>query len=248
MRDPRRYRVCARLAAWLLVLAVCDDAANAAPPQATSPASVTAPSPTRAPFAATSHRTFEDVPAWTAVFDDPARDAWQKPRELVAALGIRPGMTVADLGAGTGYFSRYLSGAVGAEGSVLAVDTEPNLVARLRERAEQEATPNVTPILASFDNPRLPAGAVDLVLIVDTYHHLDARLGYLRRLRHVLKPDGRVAVVDWQAYDIPVGPERDHKLSREQVVDEMRAAGYRLVAEPGVLPYQYTLIFAPTAN
>ena len=230
----------------VFILAVCDDTVQAAPAQATSPAP--AASPTPAPFAATSHRTFEDVAAWTAVFDDPARDAWQKPRELVAALAVRPGMTVADLGAGTGYFSRYLSAAVGAEGSVFAVDTEPNLVARLRERAEQEATPNVTPILGSFDNPRLPAGAVDLVLIVDTFHHLDARLAYLQRLRRVLKPDGRVAIVDWQAYDIPVGPERDHKLSRDQVVDEMTAAGYRLVAEPGVLPYQYTLIFTPTTN
>ena len=86
---------------------------------------------------ATSHRSFADVEQWVAVFDDPARDAYQKPREVVRALRIRPGMRVADVGAGTGYFSRYLSAAVGAAGTVLAVDTEPELVRYLRERAEK---------------------------------------------------------------------------------------------------------------
>ncbi len=200
--------------------------------------------PTRAPFEATSRHPFDDVQQWTAVFDDPARDAWQKPRELVAALGLTPGMTVADLGAGTGYFSRYLAGAVGDAGTVFAVDTEPNLVVHLRERAERERTPNVIPVLTSFDEARLPTGAVDLVLIVDTFHHLDHRLEYLRRLRRVLKPSGRVAIVDWQATPLPVGPPLEHKLAREQVVSEMQAAGYRLSAEPALLPYQYVLVFS----
>src|SRR5262249_18819738 len=144
---------------------------------------------------ATSHHSFADVAHWSAMFDDPSRDAWQKPAEVVAALGLRPGMTVADLGAGTGYFSRHLSAAGGPEGAVLAADTEPNMVAHLRERAEAERTPNVVPILASADNPRLPAHATDLVLVVDTFHHIDDRLTYLRGLRRCLKPGGRVAVI-----------------------------------------------------
>ena len=197
------------------------------------------------PHDATSHHSFADVAHWSAVFDDPSRDAWQKPAEVVAALGLRPGMTVADLGAGTGYFSRHLSAAVGREGAVLAVDTEPNMVAHLRERAEAERTANVVPILASADNPRLPAHATDLVLIVDTFHHLDDRLTYLRGLRRCLKPGGRVAVIDWQKRDLPVGPPPEHKLAREQVVEEMEAAGYALVGEPDVLPYQYFLLFRP---
>src|SRR5439155_11893940 len=98
---------------------------------------------------ATARHSFADVEHWVGVFDDPARDAWQKPRELVAALGVRPGMTVADLGAGTGYFSRYLSSAVGPRGTVFAVDVEPNLVVHLRDRAEKEKTDNVVPVLAS---------------------------------------------------------------------------------------------------
>jgi ubiquinone/menaquinone biosynthesis C-methylase UbiE len=152
-------------------------------------------------------------------------------------------MTVADLGAGTGYFSRYLSTAVGESGTVFAVETEPNLVTRLRERAEHERTANVTPVLASFDDSRLPAATVDLVLIVDTFHHLDERLGYLTRLRRALKPRGRVAIVDWQAKPLPIGPPMEHKIAREQVIDEMQAAAYRLIAEPAILPYQYVLVF-----
>jgi ubiquinone/menaquinone biosynthesis C-methylase UbiE len=194
---------------------------------------------------ATSHRRFDDPAYWSKVFDDPGRAAWQKPEELVAALGLRPGQCVADLGAGTGYFSRLLSAAVGPTGTVLAVDPEPNLVAHLRERAEREGSANVVPVLASLDNPRLPAGLVDVVLIVDTFHHIDDRVAYFRRLRQALRPPGRIAIVDWQKRELPVGPEMDHKLAREQVVREMETAGYRLVEEPSILPYQYFLIFQP---
>ena len=194
---------------------------------------------------ATSHKSFADVQQWVSVFDDPARDAYQKPAEVVHALRFRSGMRVADVGAGTGYFSRYLSTAVGVTGAVFAADTEPELVRHLRERAEKEQTDNVVPILASADNPRLPRGAVDLVLLVDTFHHIDRRIAYFRRLRGTLTPGGRVAVVDWQKRETPVGPELDHRLAREQVVEEMRAAGYALVAEPDVLPYQYCLVFRP---
>lgn len=179
------------------------------------------------------------------MFDDPERDKWQKPQELVAALDLRPGMQVADLGAGTGYFSRYLSAAVGRDGTVYAVDTEPNLVAHLRTRAEKEDTDNVVPVLASPNNPRLPPGGLDLILIVDTYHHIDARRTYFRQLQRVLKPHGRVVVVDFRKRKLPVGPPPPHKLARAQVLSEMNAAGYDLIAAPPVLPYQYVLIFEP---
>jgi ubiquinone/menaquinone biosynthesis C-methylase UbiE len=193
---------------------------------------------------ATVRHSFADVQHWVAVFDDPGRDAWQKPAEVVHALEISAGMRVADLGAGTGYFSRYLSAAVGDAGTVFAVEVEPNLVVHLRERAEKEQTPNVVPILASADNPRLPAGAVDLMLIVDSLHHIDKRIDYLRRLQRALKPGGRVAVIDFKKEDnIPVGPPVEHRLAREEVVEEFRRAGYRLVGEPRMLPYQYFLIF-----
>ena len=193
---------------------------------------------------ATARHAFDDVAHWVKVFDDPGRDAWQKPEAVVAALRIHPGMTVADLGAGTGYFSRVLSTAVGASGTVLAVDVEPNLVVHLRARAEEEKTANVVPVLASPANPRLPQRGVDLVLLVDTVHHLDDRIAYFRRLRSALRPAGRVAVIDWKAGELPVGPPPDHRVARDLVVEEMKEAGFHLREEPTVLPHQYFLVFA----
>lgn len=192
---------------------------------------------------ATSHRRFDDPEYWSKIFDDPGRDAWQKPAEVVRVLGVRSGMTVADLGAGTGYFEPHLARAVGPRGTVLAVEVEPKLVAHLRDRAERENTPQVVPILASRDNPRLPAGSVDLVVLVDTYHHIDARVRYFKRLARCLAPGGRVAVIDWRPGDTPVGPPANHRLPPEHVVKEMEEAGYRLMSSPEFLPYQYFLLF-----
>jgi len=101
----------------------------------------------------------------------------------------------------------------------------------VRERAEDEPA-----------DPKLPE-PVDVALIVDTYHHIDGRHAWLERLRGALRPAGRVAIVEWQKRPLPVGPEMEHKLAREQVVDEMTASGFELVGEPDILPYQYLLIF-----
>ena len=192
---------------------------------------------------ATATHSFADVGYWSKIFDDPKRDVWQRPKELVAALALQPGQTVADVGAGTGYFSRYLADAVGPQGSVLAVEVEPTLVAHLRQRAEREHAANVVAVLAAPDDPRLPAAGVDLIFIVDTYHHLDHRMRYLPKLRAALRPGGRVAVVDWKAGQLPEGPPPEHKIPRAQVVDEMRSAGFGLANDLDVLPYQYVLIF-----
>lgn len=192
---------------------------------------------------ATSHRTFEDVEYWIRVFDDPKRDAWQKPHEVIAALGLKDGHFVADLGAGTGYFMTHLAAAVGASGALYAVEVEPNLVAHLRLRAEQAGLRQVVPVLASKDHPRLPPGSLDAVVIVDTFHHLDHRGDYLHQLAGTLKPLGRVAVIDWRMGELPEGPPPDHKLPPEQVVREFTAAGFELMESPEFLPYQYFLIF-----
>jgi SAM-dependent methyltransferase len=235
-------RVVSRCAPVFAIVLSCTMGCGAAPRPAAP-----AEAPPSGPHDATSHHSFADVEQWRAVFDDPKRDAWQRPDEVVRALALWPGACVADLGAGTGYFERHLAHGVGPTGTVLAVDTEPNLVTYLRARAEKEGTRNVVPILASPDNPRLPARTVDVILIVDTYHHLDDRLSYLRRLRTALRAGGgRVVVVDWQKWDLPVGPPPDHKLAREQVLDEMQAAGWVLSDERAdLLPYQYFLVFRP---
>ncbi len=192
---------------------------------------------------ATSHRSFADVAKWSSVFDDPKRAEWQKPAEMVAALNLKRGQTVADLGAGTGYFLRHLCNAIGDHGTVFAVDVEASLVAHLRTRADQEELEQVVPVLASFDRPRLPPGRTDLVLIVDTFHHLDHRPHYLEKLKQALTPLGRVAIVDWLKKPLPEGPPPDHKIERSKVVTEMTAAGFELVDSPDILPYQYFLIF-----
>jgi predicted methyltransferase len=195
---------------------------------------------------ATVHHAFNNPEQWAKIFDDPARDAWQKPVEVVQALGIRAGMTVADLGAGTGYFTAPLSKAVGATGVVLGIDPEPEMVQYLGRRAHREGLANVVPVLALYEDPFLPPGRVDRVLIVDTYHHIDDRQQYFRRLGDDLAPGGSIAIVDFHKRPLPVGPPPEAKLEREVVVAEMQKAGFRLKDEPTFLPYQYFLIFEPT--
>jgi len=204
----------------------------------------TPPAP-ESPHDATGHQPFSDVDRWAKIFDDPKRDEWQKPQETVAGLGLKPGQIVADLGAGTGYFERHLSRAVAPGGIVLAIDPEPEMVRHLALRALKEQTPNVVPVLALPDEPFLPPGRVDCVLIVDTYHHIDDRLNYFRRMKGALAPGGRVVIIDFHKRDLPVGPPLQHKLAREFVLDEMKQAGWRLAGEKTFLPYHYFLIFQP---
>ena len=235
-----RPRSPARLAAWSIlgILAALPAPGGSAPAVAQQ---VAPPGP----HDATARHPFTDLEKWVAIFDDPKRDEWQKPAEVAAALGLRAGDIVADLGAGTGYFSRHLSKAVSPGGIVLAVDTEPKMVAHIGARARRERTANVVPVLAAADDPFLPAGRVDRVLIVDTYHHIDDRLEYFERIKRSLAPGGRVAIVDFHKKPLPVGPPLQHKLAREFVVDEMRQAGWTLAEEKTFLPYQYFLLFEP---
>ncbi len=194
---------------------------------------------------ATIRHRFDDVDRWVKTFDDPARDAWQEPEKVVRFLRISAGQSVADLGAGTGYFTVHLAKAVGAAGKAYAVDVEPNMVTHLGERAAKAKLPQVVPVLAAPDDPKLPAGGIDLVFICDTWHHIDDRLSYLERLAVALKPGGKIAVVDFREGEMPVGPPPGHKLSREAVVKEFEAARFSLVDEYTKLRYQYALVFAP---
>lgn len=194
--------------------------------------------------ATTSHR-FDDVERWVKRFDDPARDEWQRPEEVIRFLAIDPGTTVADIGAGTGYFSVRLAGAVGGAGKVWAVDIEPSLVEHIAQRARDAGLGQVEPLLAEPDDPKLAADTVDLVFVCDTWHHIDDRLGYLDRLAGALRSSGRLAILDFREGELPVGPPPGHKLSREAVLAELEEAGWSLRQESDVLPYQYLLVFTP---
>jgi SAM-dependent methyltransferase len=184
--------------------------------------------------------SFEHADRWSKTFDDPARDAWQKPDELLDALNLAPNARVADVGAGTGYFSVRLARRL-PEGKVLAVDIEPDMLRYLGERAQREHLSVIVPVLANAETPNL-SEPVDLVLLVDTYHHIDNRVAYFARLRSSLRPNGRLAIVDFKA-DSPEGPPPQHRISPDKVTAELTAAGYSLVATHNFLPRQYFMVF-----
>jgi ubiquinone/menaquinone biosynthesis C-methylase UbiE len=192
---------------------------------------------------ATVHHRFDDVDRWVKIFDDPERAAWQQPALLVGSLGISKGSTVADIGAGTGYFLPHLADAVGADGKVLAVDIERSLVAHMRERVRDAGLKQVEVRLGATDDPALVAAEVDLVLLVDTYHHIDDRVAWFTRLRGTVRPGGRLAVVDFKPGDLPVGPPPEHRVAAEQVDAELGEAGWRKLAAPDVLPYQFVRVY-----
>ena len=192
------------------------------------------------------HRhSFGDAEKWSHVFDDPERDAWQKPHEVFQALALPVDASVADIGAGTGYFSARLANML-KSGRVYAVDLEPAMVKHLAERAQREGLANLTPVQARQDSPRLPA-KVDLALVVDVYHHIDARERYFRALRGSLRPGGRVAIIDFRL-DSPEGPPVSARIAPDRVKAEMAKAGYALVAEHAFLPRQYFLVFGSAAK
>jgi ubiquinone/menaquinone biosynthesis C-methylase UbiE len=173
-------------------------------------------------------------------FDDPARDAWQLPERVIAALNLKRGQIVADIGAGTGYFTVRLAKSEAAP-KVYAADIEPSMVSYVRERAAKEGLNNVTAVHATSDQPNLPE-PVDLVLIVDTYHHIGDREGYFRRLSKSLRPGGRVAIIDFRP-DSPEGPPKEFRFPPEKFKSEMGKAGYKLAAEHDFLPRQQFLVF-----
>jgi predicted methyltransferase len=189
----------------------------------------------------THQHRFSDADKWAQVFDDPERDAWQKPHQVIEALALKPGAVVADLGAGTGYFSVRLARMV-PKGTVYAVDVEPDMVKYLGERAAREKLKNMIAVAAAPGDARLPAKA-DLVLLVDVYHHIGERERYFRSLAESLKPGGRLAVIDFRL-DSKRGPPRDARVAPERVKAELKAADYTLAAEHAFLPDQYFLVFA----
>ena len=186
--------------------------------------------------------SFGDAGKWAKVFDDPKRDAWQKPHEVIQALALKPDAVVADIGSGTGYFALRFAHMV-PKGRVYGVDTEPDMVKYLAERANREGMANVIAIAGSAGDPRLPERA-DLVILVDVFHHIEDREGYFSRLRASLNSNGRVAIIDFRM-DSPDGPPKAARIAPEQVKAELKRAGYALDREHGFLPNQYFLVFRP---
>jgi cyclopropane fatty-acyl-phospholipid synthase-like methyltransferase len=186
------------------------------------------------------HRRFDDAEKWAKVFDDPERDAWQKPEEAVDALKLTPAMTVADIGAGTGYFAARIAKRV-PEGKVFAADIEQDMVRYLGQRAGREHLANLVPVQAGADGANLPE-PVDLILVVDTYHHIGNRAQYFAKLQASLRPGGRLVIIDFKT-DSPNGPPPQHRIAPEKVAEELAEAGYGLMETQTILPRQYFLVF-----
>jgi SAM-dependent methyltransferase len=188
-----------------------------------------------------NHR-FDDAAKWSKVFDDPARDAWQKPEVVVGALALKPTDVVADVGAGTGYFSARFAKLV-PEGKVYAEDVEETLIAHLTERAAKEGLANLTPVLGAFEDPKLPA-PVDVTFVCDTYHHIEAPVPFFERVGASTKPGGRLVIVDFAPGELPVGPPAQMRTPPERLVEELGRAGWKLQAfDCESLPYQYIATF-----
>jgi ubiquinone/menaquinone biosynthesis C-methylase UbiE len=171
------------------------------------------------------------------------RDRWQQPDRVVESLGIERGQSVADLGAGGGYFTFRLADAVGPQGTVYAVDIDEGMLGHLRERASKEGYGNVEPVSARPDDPLLPEAGVDLIFTCNTYHHIESRAEYFARAKRYLRAEGRVAIVEpkrrgWLSALFP------HYTERDRIETEMKAAGYRLERKHGFLSRQSFLVFA----
>ena len=188
------------------------------------------------------HHSFSGAQRWANYFDDPKRDEWQKPHEVIQALAIKSDSIVADIGSGTGYFSVRLAHVV-PKGRVYGVDTEPDMVKYLADRAKREALNNVTSLSGKADSPGLPV-KVDLILMVDVFHHIANRGRYFTALKKSLKPGGRVALIDFNEAS-PMGPPATARIPADKVKAELSQAGYTLAAEHTFLPNQYFLVFKP---
>ena len=185
----------------------------------------------------------EDLAAYLAKLEGEDRAGWQKPDEVVAALGLRPGGVAADVGVGPGYFALRMARAVGPTGRVHAIDAEPRMIDLLRERAATAGLANVHPHLVADGVPVVPEPA-DVILVVNTFHHFPEGAATLRALASYLRPGGRLVIVDFHAGELPVGPPPDQKVSREAFLAAAAEAGLAVAEERTFLPYQYFLALA----
>ncbi|MBI5549336.1 MAG: class I SAM-dependent methyltransferase [Deltaproteobacteria bacterium] len=190
-----------------------------------------------------SLKPFEETEKYIAFLERADRASWQKPDEVVAALGLRGSETVADVGAGSGYFSFRFAKAL-PKGKVWAIDVDPEMVRHVHHRAAQEKVGNIEVVLAPPDDPSIPTKA-DLVFVCDVLHHVSAREAWLAKAFRETRPGTRFVLVEFKEGELPEGPPERMKISRAEVVRLMQEAGFVLQSErPELLPYQTFLVFA----
>lgn len=188
-------------------------------------------------------RRFRDPAVWVKRFESPDRDKWQKPEAVIKRIALSPKTVVADIGAGTGYFSVKFAEEV-PKGKVIAVDVEPTLVDYVNRRALTQGFRNLWAVTAGEHDARLPV-KVDLVFVCNTYHHIGDRVSYFKKIAASLNTGARIIVVDFRMGDIPEGPSPKHRVAPPQLGSEMNQAGYKLLwLDETTLPYQYIAAFS----
>jgi len=191
------------------------------------------------------HRLHGDPKAYIGALEDPKRDAYQKPHEVIHALGLKPGETIADIGAGSGYFTFHLARHVGDKGKVYAVDVSPEMILHINRRIRELKANNVVTVLADPDDPLLPDRSVNRFFFSDSWHHIENQSKYLSLMKRMLKPGGEIVMIDLHKKELPFGPPMQKKIAREDLIKQMESNGYRLTKEHSFLPYQYFLVFVP---
>lgn len=182
-------------------------------------------------------------PAGATWLERPEREAEERPQLVIDALEIKAGQTIADLGAGSGYYSFRIAPLVGQKGRVLAIDVEPRMLRIISERARRGGVDNVTTVLGTPSDPNLEPNSVDLLFMVDVYHELEFPLETMTKVRAALKPGGRVALIEYRAEDPKVMIKPVHKMTERQIIRELTAAGFRHQKTVRSLPLQHLVIF-----
>lgn len=177
------------------------------------------------------------------LLEGPDRDAWQRPDQIMDALGIGDGSVVADLGAGAGWFTIRLARRVGPNGVVYAEDVQRQMIQSIEQRVQREGLANVRTVLGTALDPRLPDGSLDAVLIVDTYHEMEQPVALLKNLARDLKPDGRIGIVDFTREGGGPGPDMAERVDPERIIRDATAAGLALRSRETFLRFQYMLVF-----
>jgi len=172
----------------------------------------------------------------------PERESEEAPSKALAALELKPGMVVADIGAGSGYYTTRMAKLVGATGRVYATDIQPGMIELLNRRIQAEGLGNVTPVLSGVGDPKLPPQSIDLAIMVDVYHELQTPQVFLQKLREVFKPGGRLVLVEFRKEDPKVPILEVHKMSVAEVKSELEAEGFVLDKVIDVLPWQHIIV------
>ena len=175
--------------------------------------------------------------------EDPKRVTWQQPDQVIEKLDLKPGMAVADLGAGSGYFTMKLADAVGPKGVVYAIDIDQGMLDYISQRMKADKETNIKLVLAAPHDPKLANASVDLIFICDTLHHIPERPTYYPLLMRALRPGGRLVNIDFLKKPLPLGPPPAQKIDKDDMIAEAKAGGFRLIKEFDFLQYQYFLIF-----